>query len=73
METLNAVKSEKKSIEILVNWLNENLTKDLLHCDTYIEDANAKCACGQTQGKMAYFEASNKMAIIAICDVCGED
>ena len=68
-----AVKTQKRAIEILNEWLNDNLTEELLSVDTVIEDCVSRCECGQTQAMRAFYEGGNKLAIVVICDSCGDD
>lgn len=72
MKNLTAVQTEEQAISALQSWLTENETEELLHANTYIEPCETRCACGQTTGMHAWFEGSDKMASIAICEHCGE-
>jgi len=68
-----AVKTEERAIEILNQWLNDNLTEELLSTNTVIEDLETKCECGTTQGMRAFYEGGKIFAVVAICDSCGDD
>jgi len=73
MKTLATVKTTEKAIEILQSWLTENANEDNLNNETYIEDCETRCECGQTHGMKAYFEAGKEIVIVAICESCGDD
>ena len=73
MERVDAVKTEQKAIEILQEWLNENLTDENLNTNTVIKKCVCWCGCGETSGMKAFYEGSNKIASVAICDGCGDD
>lgn len=73
MKIYNAVKTEEKAMEILQNWLNDNLTEENLSSQTTIRDVSARCECGETKALQAFFEAGDKIAMVAICDCCGDD
>ncbi len=73
MKTLATVKTTEKAIEILQSWLTRNTTENNLNDNTYIDDCEARCECGQTQGMKAYFETGKEIAFVAICEQCGDD
>jgi len=72
MKRQNAVETEKKAIEILQEWLNENQTDKNLSTDTTIKKCSLWCECGETNGMMAFYEGG-EIATVAICEQCGDD
>lgn len=73
MKIYDAVKTEEKAKEILINWINEEQGK-FLNFNSYIDDCTVNCECGETSGLKAWFDAeSSPIAKIAICNACGDD
>ena len=72
MKTLNAVASKIEAIKVLNNWLNENLTDENASTNTFIEDCETRCACGQTIGMKAWYDAG-EIAVVPICEACSKE
>jgi hypothetical protein len=73
MKTLETVQTEKRAIEILQNWLTINMTDDNMSADTVIDSVDCECGCGHTYAMRAFYEVGDKVAVVAVCDCCGDD
>ncbi len=65
-----SVKTNKEAVAVLQDWLNRNLTDDNMQADTYIRPCSTRCACGETPGMEAFYEAGDKIARVAVCEGC---
>ena len=63
MRILDCMKTEAAAIELL----SSNNYKPLK------KKANCRCECGETQAVMAYSDDYEKLALVGICDACGDD
>jgi len=65
-----AVKTEKRAIEILQEWIESKGVHSLSTGWT-----TAQCECGETEAMKAYCykEDVEIVAYVAICDCCGDD
>ena len=73
MKIYDTVKTEKRAIEILQEWLNEQMTEELMSTNTIIENTSVRCECGETQAMKAFYEGGELIATVGICDACGDD
>ena len=63
MKIINCMKTEEAAIELL----NSN------GYEPFKKKANCHCECGQTQAVLAYSDDYEKVALVGICDACGDD
>ncbi len=68
-----SVKTAQEAITVLQDWLNRNLTDDNMQADTNIRPCSTRCACGETSGMEAFYEAGDKIARVAICEGCADE
>ena len=73
MKNLVSVKTKARAIEILQDWLTSEQIESNCSTNTVIDNVVMKCSCGETQGKRAFYEGSSKTALVAVCDICGDD
>jgi len=73
MKAKETVKTESKAIEILNSWLTSELHESNLSTDTNIISTSIQCECGETLAYKAFKEGGNEIAIVGICECCGDD
>lgn len=73
MKTYDTVRTEKKAIRLLQEWLNNQTSNENLSRDQYIEKTSIMCECGETQAMKAFYKGSDQEAVVGICDACGDD
>ena len=73
MKIYDTVKTEKKAIEILQGWLNEQITEGLMSVRTVIQSTSLRCECGETHAMQAFHEGGELIATVGICECCGDD
>ncbi len=69
----DAVKTDRKVEELVINWLEENKLPEEI-TETLWE--NGKCECGETQrfeGSIYRIDQTIDSVSVAICDCCGDD
>lgn len=73
MKIYDTVKTEERAIEILQEWLNDQMTEELMSTNTVIEPTSVRCECGETQAMQAFYEGGELIATVGICESCGDD
>jgi hypothetical protein len=69
---MKTVKTEQRATVILEGWLNEKRGKNL-SINTVIEPTKITCECGETLAYRAFYEAGDEIAIVGVCELCGND
>ncbi len=64
MKIVNCMKTEEAAFEMLARYDYDEKITNGSHC---------QCECGQTQAVVAYHKKIEKVALVGVCDACGDD